>query len=235
MKNKVVVITGIARGIGKGMADAFLEMGAHVVGIDKEDNPYYVGDIGDEQVLVAFSQEVIKTFGHIDLLVNNACYSNGGLENCDYEAFNEVLRVGVSAPFRLVQLMMNHFTPTASVINITSTRYNMSQANSESYTAAKGAITSLTHAMAITLRGKVRVNAIAPGWIDTTKSTWSIEDHLQHPVGRVGVVDDIVQAVIFLASEHSSFITGQVLTVDGGMSKQMIYHQDHGWTYNPDR
>ncbi len=118
-----------------------------------------------------------------------------------------------------------------SIVNISSTRYNMSQTNTESYTATKGGITSLTHALAVSLAGKARVNAIAPGWIDTTESTLSNADHMQHPVGRVGVPLDIVNAVMFLCSDKSSFITGQVLPVDGGMSKLMIYHEDNGWTY----
>lgn len=108
----------------------------------------------------------------------------------------------------------------------------MSQADTESYTAAKGAISSLTHAMAVTLRGKARVNSISPGWIDTTNSEFSSADKLQHLVNRAGVPKDIVNAVMFLCSEKSSFITGQDIVVDGGMTKQMIYHDDYDWYYN---
>lgn len=115
----------------------------------------------------------------------------------------------------------------ASIVNISSSRHLMSQADTESYTAAKGAISSLTHAMAVTLRGKARVNSISPGWIDTTNSEFSSADKLQ-----VGVPKDIVNAVMFLCSEKSSFITGQDIVVDGGMTKQMIYHDDYDWYYN---
>jgi NAD(P)-dependent dehydrogenase (short-subunit alcohol dehydrogenase family) len=143
-----------------------------------------------------------------------------------------VLRVGVAAPFLLTQLLLKHFNTPASVVNISSTRYLMSQANTESYTAAKGGITALTHAMAVTLAGIARVNAISPGWIDTTGKPFDGLNASQHPVGRVGVPADIVHTVLFLCDQKSSFITGQNITVDGGMTKLMIYHDDCGWTYN---
>jgi NAD(P)-dependent dehydrogenase (short-subunit alcohol dehydrogenase family) len=143
-----------------------------------------------------------------------------------------VLRVGVAAPFLLTQLFMEHFNTPASIVNISSTRHLMSQANTESYTAAKGGITALTHAMAVTLAGKTRVNSISPGWIDTAGKRFDGPDAGQHPVGRVGEPADIVHAVMFLCDQRSGFITGQDITVDGGMTRLMIYHGDCGWTYN---
>jgi NAD(P)-dependent dehydrogenase (short-subunit alcohol dehydrogenase family) len=118
-------------------------------------------------------------------------------------------------------------------VNISSTRHLMSQADTESYTAAKGGITALTHAMAVTLAGRVRVNCISPGWIDTTGSRFDRPDADQHPAGRVGTPADIVNMVLFLCEPKSSFITGQNFTVDGGMTTLMVYHGDHGWTYAP--
>ena len=174
---------------------------------------------------------MIAQYGEIDYLINNACLSKGGLETCSYDDFDYVLRVGVAAPFMLTKLFMEHLNNGASIVNISSTRYLMSQANTESYTAAKGGITSLTHAMAVTLAGKARVNSISPGWIDTKNSQFSGADNTQHPVGRVGVPADIVNAVMFLCDEKSGFITGQNITVDGGMTKLMIYHNDYGWKY----
>jgi NAD(P)-dependent dehydrogenase (short-subunit alcohol dehydrogenase family) len=109
----------------------------------------------------------------------------------------------------------------------------MSQPDTESYTAAKGGISALTHAMAITLSGKVRVNSISPGWIETTEVQSEGPNKSQHPVGRVGTPSDIVHAVMFLCDSNSGFITGQNITVDGGMTKLMVYHNDFGWTYNP--
>ena len=228
---KVAVITGGAQGIGRAICDAFSEQGVVTCTIDVQKNDYFVGDIADEQVLRAFTAKVITEHGGIDYLINNACLSHGGLNTCSYENFNYVLRVGVAAPFLLTQLFCGHFRPQASVVNISSTRHQMSQADTESYTAAKGGITALTHAMAITLAGKARVNCISPGWIDTTGTAFKGPDADQHPVGRVGAPEDIVNAVLFLCNPKNSFITGQNLTVDGGMSKLMIYHNDGGWSY----
>ena len=232
-KSKVAVVTGGARGIGKAICDAFIAQETKVCTIDVLDNDYFVGDIADEAVLGAFAAKVIKEHGAIDYLINNACLSNGGLGSCSYDDFNYVLRVGISAPFLLTQLFMEHFAPDASIVNISSTRHLMSQADTESYTAAKGGITALTHAMAVTLSGKARVNAISPGWIDTTGATFEGPDASQHPAGRVGTPEDIVNAVLFLCDPKSGFITGQNLTVDGGMTKLMVYHNDCGWAYTP--
>ena len=230
-KQKVAVVTGGARGIGKAICDEFKKRGVSVCVIDLLDNDYFVGDIASESVLRAFADKVIAQHGNIDFLINNACLSKGGLETCSYDDFDYVLRVGVAAPFMLTKLFMEHLNDGASIVNISSTRYLMSQANTESYTAAKGGITSLTHAMAVTLAGKARVNSISPGWIDTKNSQFSGADNTQHPVGRVGVPADIVNAVMFLCDEKSGFITGQNITVDGGMTKLMIYHNDYGWKY----
>jgi len=233
-KQKVAVVTGGAQGIGKAICEAFEEQGVAVCTIDLQDNNYFVGDIADETVLREFAAKVISDYGKIDYLINNACLTKGGLNSCSYDDFNYVLRVGVSAPFLLTQLFQDHLNPEAGIVNISSTRHLMSQADTESYTAAKGGITALTHAMAVTLAGKARVNAVSPGWIDTTNTEFNGPDAEQHPVGRVGNPADIVNAVMFLCDPKSSFITGQNITVDGGMTKLMVYHNDKGWTYNPE-
>ena len=230
---KVAVITGGAQGIGKAICEAFAAQGTVVCTIDVQENEYFVGDIADEQVVRRFAAKVIAEHGAIDFLVNNACLSRGGLSSCSYDDFTYVLRVGVAAPFLLTQLFMDHFNPGASIVNISSTRQTMSQANTESYTAAKGAITALTHAMAVSLAGKARVNAISPGWINTTPHQYTGADASQHPVGRVGEMADIVHAVLFLCDAKSNFITGQDIIIDGGMSKLMVYHGDSGWIYHP--
>lgn len=231
MTSKVAVVTGGARGIGRAIVKAFRQIGVEVCIIDLLENDYYVGDISKEEVLIEFANKVIADYGKIDYLINNACLSNGGLKDCSFNDFNYVLKVGVTAPYMLTKLFMNHFNEGGSIVNISSTRHLMSQENTESYTAAKGGITSLTHAMAVTLAGKIRVNSISPGWIDTTDSTFSDSDNLQHLVGRVGKPEDIVNAVMFLCSEKSSFITGQDIVVDGGMTKLMIYNDDKGWKF----
>ncbi len=231
MKDKVVVITGGANGIGKAIASEFIKQGAHVCIIDKDANNYFVGDISQEDTLIDFASKVIKDYGKVDILINNACISKGGLLNCSYEDFNYVLRTGLTAPFYLSKLFMEYFSKDASIINISSTRDRMSQENTESYTSTKGGISALTHAMAISLSGKVRVNSISPGWIDTSGSDFSDEDHLQHPAGRIGRPEDIVNMILFLCSDKAGFITGENFTVDGGMTRVMIYNNDNGWRY----
>jgi NAD(P)-dependent dehydrogenase (short-subunit alcohol dehydrogenase family) len=232
MKGKTAVVTGGAKGIGKNICDAFRREGANVCVIDVLPNDYFVGDIADEKTLVAFSQKVIQDYNKIDFLINNACLTKGGIHTCSYDDFNYVLRVGVTAPFMLAKLFKDHFNPGGCIVNISSIRHMMSQADTESYTATKGAITALTHGLAISLAGKVRVNAISPGWINTTYGVFSEEDNKQHPVGRIGLPEDITNAVMFLCSDKSGFITGQDITIDGGMSKLLIYHNECGWTYN---
>ncbi len=230
-KDKIVVVTGGAEGIGKAIVEAFREEGALVCTIDILDNDYYVGDIASKEVLEKFAQKVIGDYGRIDCLINNACITRGGLNNCSYDDFEYVQRIGVTAPYRLTQLFMNYFMEGGSIVNISSTRDRMSQSNTESYTAAKGGITALTHAMAVTLAGKVRVNAISPGWIDTKQTYLSREDHQQHPSGRVGRPEDIASMVLYLCSDKAGFITGENMTIDGGMTRKMIYHGDEHWSY----
>jgi NAD(P)-dependent dehydrogenase (short-subunit alcohol dehydrogenase family) len=233
-KDKVAVITGGASGIGKAIADSFESLGARVAVIDIKDNPYFVGDISDRMVLEKFAQKVLKEFGKIDFLINNAPPTMLGLEDASYEDFQKSLSIGIVAPFYLTKLFNKEFNEGAVIINISSSRDNQSQPNTESYTAAKGGIKALTHALAITLQGRVRVNSISPGWINTTSTAYEGPDALQHPVGNVGKPSDIANLVIFLCSTKASFITGENIRVDGGMSKLMIYHNDFGWTYNKD-
>lgn len=232
-QNKVAVVTGGAHGIGKCICEEFTKAGAHVCTIDVTENPYFIGDIGDETTLRRFSEKVIAEYGHVDCLINNAKPLFKGINDCSWEGFNNALRVGVTAPFFLTQLFLPYFAPGASIVNISSSRSRMSQPFSESYTAAKGGISSLTHALAVSLAGKVRVNSVSPGWIDTTETVYSGADASQHPAGRVGTPLDIAHTVLFLCSKHAGFITGADICVDGGMTKQMIYHDDWGWQYTP--
>ena len=184
-KNKIAVITGGAQGIGRCIADEFRKQGASVCIIDKQPNEYFVGDISSEQVLRDFAGKVIAEYGRIDYLINNAIPLSKGLNACTYDEFNYALRVGVTAPFFLTKLFMPYFSKGAAIVNISSSRDRMSQPDTESYTAAKGGIAALTHAMAVTLAGKVRVNSISPGWIDTSYREYSGPDASQHPARRV--------------------------------------------------
>lgn len=228
-KGKVAVITGGANGIGKCIAEEFKKKGAQVAVIDKAPGEHFVGDIADKNVLEAFVESVIKEYGHIDYLINNALPLMRGIEECSYEEFQYAMSVGVTAPFYLAKLFMPYFNDGSSIINISSSRDRMSQPQTESYTAAKGGIAALTHALAVSLAGKVRVNSISPGWIDTTYRIYDGADAVQQPAGRVGNPLDIANIVLFLCSDKAGFITGENICVDGGMTKQMIYHGDHGW------
>lgn len=249
-ENKVCVVTGGANGIGLCIVNEFVKRKAKVAFIDfdkkageiafkniKEASPdslFFYGDIAEQDTLIKFSNEVIKTYGKIDYLINNACLSRKGiLSGCDYEDFNYVLKVGVTAPYMLTKLFLDCFLIGGAIVNISSTRAMMSQIDTESYTAAKGGISALTHALSISLAGQVRVNSISPGWIDLSprdnENNQSVTDKIQHPAHRIGKPLDIAQVVMFLCNEENSFINGENIIVDGGMSKQMIYHNDYGW------
>ena len=228
-RDKIVVVTGGAKGIGKCICEEFEKSGAKVCVIDIAENPYFVGDVGKKEDLEEFAEKVIGAYGRVDILVHNAKPLMKGLDTCTYDEFENALRVGVTAPFYLTKLFLPHLAEGASIIHISSSRDRMSQPFTESYTAAKGGISALTHAMAVSLRGKARVNSISPGWIDTSYISYSGSDAAQHPAGRVGDPMDIANLVLFLCSEKAGFITGENICVDGGMTKQMIYHDDEGW------
>ena len=246
---RTCVVTGGANGIGRCIVEQFVQAGATVAFVDTDETAgarladrlgnalFFAGDIADEAVLTAFAEAVVSRYGQVDFLVNNACITRRGLlSGCCFDDFNYVLKVGVTAPYMLTKLLLPRFTERAAIVNIASTRAAMSQPDTESYSAAKGGIRALTHAMAVSLSGRVRVNCISPGWIDTSDyhdgsgpSVFSHEDMAQHPAGRIGKPPDIAKAVLYLCSEDASFVDGENIVIDGGMTRQMIYHGDHGW------
>jgi NAD(P)-dependent dehydrogenase (short-subunit alcohol dehydrogenase family) len=230
-RRKTAVVTGGANGIGKCIADEFRKAGVRVYVIDKVDGEHFVGDISKKEDLEVFATKVIDECGTVDYLINNARPLMKGIDDCTYEEFQEALSVGVTAPFYLSKLLAPHFAKGASIVNISSSRDRMSQPQTESYTAAKGGIAALTHAMAVSFAGKVRVNSISPGWIDNAYHVYDGPDALQQPAGRVGNPMDIANMVMFLCSDKAGFITGENICIDGGMTKLMIYHDDHGWKY----
>ncbi len=231
-QDKVAVVTGGAQGIGRCICEEFAKQGAKVCTIDLLENDFFQGDVGKKEDLERFAQKVIQTYGRVDFLVNNAKPLFLGIDTCTWEQFNQALQVGVAAPFYLTQLLRPYFGEGASIVNISSSRDRMSQPFTESYTAAKGGIAALTHALAVSLRDKARVNSISPGWIDTTGSQFFGADETQHPAGRVGTPQDIAQMVLFLCSDKAGFITGENICIDGGMTHQMIYHDDCGWRFH---
>ena len=232
--NKIAVVTGGAQGIGRCIAEEFRKAGATVCVIDKQPGDHFVGDLADKEVLERFAKEVISKHGRVDYLVNNALPLMKGLAECSYEEFQYALSVGVTAPFYLAKLFVPHFAEGAAIVNISSSRDRMSQPQTESYTAAKGGIAALTHALAVSLAGKARVNSISPGWIDTQYTVYEGPDAVQQPAGRVGNPLDIANMVLYLCSDKSGFITGENICIDGGMTRQMIYHGDNGWRLSPE-
>lgn len=229
-KDKVVIVTGGAQGIGKCICEEFKKQGANVCCIDFLENDYFIGDLSKKEDLEVFIHKVISEYGHVDYLINNAAPLFKGISTCSYEEFEYALKVGITAPYYLTQLCMPYFNSQACIINISSTRDRMSQPETESYSSAKGGIHALTHALAVSLAGKVRVNSISPGWIDTQYQVYEGPDAYQHPSNRVGNPMDIAHMVLFLCSSKASFINGEDICIDGGMTKLMIYHNDHGWT-----
>ena len=228
-KDKIVIVTGGANGIGRCITEEFRKQGATVYVIDKQHGEHFVGDIARKEVLEDFASNVLSKHVKVDVIVNNALPLTKGIDECSYEEFQYALSVGVTAPYYLVKLFMPHLSEGASIINISSSRDRMSQPQTESYTAAKGGIAALTHALAVSLSGRARVNSISPGWIDTAYNVYEGPDATQQPVGRVGNPMDIAHMVLFLCSDKAGFITGENICIDGGMTKQMIYHGDHGW------
>ncbi len=243
---KYAIVTAGANGIGRCIVEAFIDKGYTVFVIDidlkagkrlqeqyQEAVVFMEGNVASKEDLEKFSACIHHHTNEIHAFVHNAGINLGGINTASYESFEEALRVGPVAAFYLTQSLKSLFKQT-SVVLISSTRAFMSQPDTESYSASKGAIQGLTHALSISLAGIARVNAVAPGWIDTTShqtSHISHEDVMQHPSRRIGRPEDIASVVLFLSQEDATFINAETIVVDGGMTKMMIYHNDHGWIY----
>ncbi|WP_029671888.1 SDR family oxidoreductase [Caldicellulosiruptor acetigenus] len=252
-EGKNVVITGAAQGIGLVTALSFLENGATVFAIDndreaiedatfdffdkfKDRITFFECDLASAKELELVCHRIGETAGKIDVLVNNAAVSSTKwIEERSVDEWDRVIDVNLRAPYLMVKFLLPYLKEGASIVNIASTRALMSEPNTEPYSASKGGILALTHSLALSLSSrKIRVNAISPGWIETSNYKKRRHrqqpqlreiDHLQHPAGRVGVPEDIANAILFLSSEKSSFITGTNLIVDGGMTVKMIYEE----------
>lgn len=243
LREKVALVTGAGKGIGSSIVKTALAAGYAVVLVDVDGEalaatagrlaaPERVlcchADVADEGGVKQMVSETLRRFGGLDLLVNNAALTKahaGPLEELSLEEWNRVIATNLTGVF----LCCKHAAAAlkesgGSIVNIASTRALQSEPETEPYSASKGGVVALTHALAMSLGPKVRVNCVSPGWINTGDEKGVRQgDHLQHPAGRVGRPEDVAELVLYLASEKAGFITGQNFVVDGGMTRKMIY------------
>ncbi|MBP1992909.1 SDR family NAD(P)-dependent oxidoreductase [Paenibacillus eucommiae] len=246
-KNKVVIVTGAAQGIGKALALAYGEQEARVVVADLHieacevvadaicrDGGQAVSvatDVRQIQAIENLIQQATEAFGTVDIMINNAGIGRWKSPyELSMEDWSDVIATNLTGTFlcaREAAKVMKAHKHGGSIINIASTRAIMSEPNSEAYAAAKGGIVALTHALAVSLGSdSIRVNCISPGWIETGDyEALRVVDHEQHPAGRVGRVSDIVKACFYLTDADNDFVTGTNLVVDGGMTRRMIYEE----------
>ena len=236
-KKRATVVTGAGHGIGAGIARRLAACGWHVVCADMDADAVGavaseiggVGvhcDVGSEAEVGRLVAVTRARYGRIDAIVSNAGVGAlGPLERTSLEAWNRVLATNLTATFLLAKAAAAELRQArGAIVTIASTRAHMSEPDTLAYSASKGGLVALTHALAMTLAPDVRVNCISPGWIDTGKhGPLKAGDHAQHPAGRVGRPEDIAAAVAYLLSEDAGFITGAELIVDGGMTRKMIY------------
>ncbi len=249
---RCAVVTGASRGIGRGVAHALALAGYRLVLADTDDDGaaavatelggpqrvrFIAADVGSGSDVAAIARLAEEAFGRIDALVNNAGIAdpdNGPLEHVTLAQWEHRLRTNLTGSFLCARACLPALRRArGGIVNIASTRALQSEPNTEAYAATKGGLVALTHAMAVSLGPDVRVNAVSPGWIDVRGSApgepapapLDAADHAQHPAGRVGAVQDVGAAVLWLLSDAAAFMTGQNLVLDGGMTRKMIYRE----------
>ncbi|HDR51514.1 MAG TPA: SDR family oxidoreductase [Mariniphaga anaerophila] len=245
--SKNIIVTG-AQGIGKivtqnllqeGFSVSVFEINTEAIAELREEEPseklaFFPCDVSKENEVGKAIKRSVATFDRIDGLVNNAAIAkNKPVTELTLEEWQRVIDVNLTGPFLCAKHAVPHLkTTNGSIINLCSTRAFQSEPNTEAYSASKGGVFALTHALAMSLGPEIRVNCISPGWIDVSGIRKKSEanpyqitdaDKSQHPAGRVGNGADIARMVLFLLNPENSFITGQNFVVDGGMTKKMIY------------
>ena len=247
IRDRIVFVTGGANGIGRSIVSTFCHHGADVVFCDTDEDAgnrlyndlqdyrctFYHVDVADKAALEGAVTDVLRKKGNIDIIINNVGIGLfGDIIDISVEDFEYVLDINLRSVFITARLLAKfrseneNLNKYGRIINMASTRYQMSEPDSEAYAASKGGIVSLTHALAISLsKYNITVNCISPGWIDTGHSEIRELDHQQHPSNRVGKPKDITQACIFLCDPENDFINGQNIVIDGGMTKKMIYEE----------
>ncbi len=246
LKSKIIIVTGAGSGIGKSIARAYAEKAATVILVDKNestgratetelildgyDATFIKADVSVPEDIVLLVNTVIELYNRIDIVINNAGISRWKSPfELSVEEWDEILNTNLRSVFLLSREAARHMLTTGgAIVNIASTRAFMSEPHSEAYAASKGGIVALTHALAASFAGyKISVNSISPGWIETSaEATLRDIDHRQHFAGRVGRPEDIARACLFLTSPENDFITATNLTIDGGMTRKMIYEPE---------
>lgn len=248
MHGKVAVVTGAAQGIGAAIATLFAARGARVLVADRDAAAgrrraallkrkglsalFVKADVSRPADVSRMVKAAARAWGRVDLLLNNAGVGSGtSFLKRPLREWDRVINTNLRGAYLAAQAAAPHLIRAkGAIVNIASTRALMSEPGTEPYSSSKGGLLALTHALALSLAGRVRVNAVSPGWIDTQEwrfgarpRAWSRRDHAQHPAGRVGKPEDVAHACLFLCSREAGFITGQNLVVDGGMTVKMIY------------
>ncbi len=249
----VALVTGGAQGIGKGIALRLITAGFAVAicDVDAEAGEETVAelgssgsavflrcDVGNEQEVRASVAAAVDRFGRLDALANNAGIANPPrtpIERLDVSDWDRILRTNLTGAFLVTKHAAPHLRAArGAIVNIASTRALQSEPHTEAYSASKGGLVALTHALAVSLGPEIRVNCVSPGWIDTrpwkkgsrrSAEPLPPEDHAQHPAGRVGTPEDVAELVPYLISDRAGFITGQNFVADGGMTRKMIYRE----------
>ena len=229
-RQKAALVTGGSRGIGKAIAHSLLLRGYRVAVADVQPGAaagivFRRCDVSRESDVRNAVRAVLREFGRLDVLVNNAGLTGPAdppVERLRLEAWNRRIAVNLTGPFLMAKHCAAHLRRTrGAIVNIASTRALQSEPDTEAYSASKGGLVALTHALAMSLGPLVRVNCISPGWI--ARAPVGKKDHAQHPAGRVGRPEDVAELVAYLVSARAGFMTGQNIVLDGGMTRKMIY------------